>query len=98
MRPSCLRPGVYAAKTVCLPPVALVDPKEMGFAIQLLQVGLRMKATTNGPEIWGTEVGDDDAAEMMVASMPQALSNRFVARAGWIVPPIRTFTGERLWF
>lgn len=75
-----------APQTVSLQPVAPVDPKEMSFAIQLFQVGLRMKAMMSSPKIWGIEVGDNDAAQTMIASMPGALGHRFVAREGWIVP------------
>lgn len=72
--------------TVCLPPVAPVDPREMSFAIELFLVALRMKATIIGPKTWGIEVGSQDSAQAMVDSMPQSLRTRFVARGGWIVP------------
>lgn len=73
-------------QTVSLPPVAPVDPKEMSFAIELFLVALRMKATVIGPNIWGIEVDDNDAPQKMIDSMPQALSKRFVAHSGRIVP------------
>lgn len=75
-----------APQTVSLPSVAPVDPKEMGFAIELFLVALRMKAAMTGPKIWGIEVGDHDAAQKMIDSMPEALSHRFMAQSGRIVP------------
>ncbi len=45
-----------------------------------------MKATMSSPKIWGIEVGDNDAAKMIIDSMPQALKERFMACEGWITP------------
>jgi len=58
----------------------------MGFAIQLFQAGMRTQIPMSNSEVSGIEVGDNDAAQMMIDSMPEALSKQFVARDGRVAP------------
>jgi hypothetical protein len=67
-------------------PVDPINAKEMAFAIQLFQSGLRVKIPMQNPENWGINVGDNDVAQMMIDSMLEGLGQRFVAREGRISP------------
>ena len=71
-------------QALLLGPAAPVNPKEMSFAIQLFQAGMRIQIPMSNSEVSGIEVGDNDAAQRVIDSMPEALSKQFVARNGRI--------------
>jgi hypothetical protein len=64
---------------------APVDPKEMDFAIQLFQAGLRMKIPVSVSEL-GVDFCDNAAAQTAIDDMPEAVGLRFMAQEGRIVP------------
>ncbi len=78
------QPG--ASEAVPLEPAAPVNPKEMGFAIQLFQAGLRMKTPMGNSEIRGIDIGDNAAAQVMIDTMSEALGKPLVAREGRLAP------------
>lgn len=65
---------------------APVNPKEMDFAIQLFEAGLRMKIPVTASETRGVDLGDNAAAQMLIDAMPEELRLRFVAQEGRIIP------------
>jgi hypothetical protein len=73
-------------EVICLGPVAPVNPKELDFAIQLFEAGLRMKIPVSVSETRGVDLGDNDAAQMLIDAMPKELGLRFVAQEGRIIP------------
>jgi hypothetical protein len=71
---------------ISLGPVAPVSAKELDFAIQLFEAGLRMKIPVSVSETRGVDLGDNAAAQMLIDAMPQDLGVRFVAQEGRIIP------------
>jgi hypothetical protein len=67
-------------------PVAPVNPKELDFAIQLFEAGLRMKIPVSVAETCGVDLGDNPAAQILIDAMPEELRVRFVAQGGRIIP------------
>ena len=63
-----------------------VNAKELDFAIQLFQAGLRMKIPVSVSEIRGVDFGDNGAAQTLIDAMPEELRARFVALEGRIIP------------
>ena len=51
-------------EAVPLTPVASVNPKEMDFAIQLFEAGLRMKIPVTVSETCGVDIGDNTVAQI----------------------------------
>jgi len=65
---------------------APVNAKELDFAIQLFQAGLRMKIPVSVSETRGLDFGDNAAAQTLIDAMPEQLRMRFVAQEGRIIP------------
>jgi hypothetical protein len=63
-----------------------VNAKELDFAIQLFQAGLRMKIPVSVSETRGLDFGDNAAAQTLIDAMPEELRTRFVAQEGRIIP------------
>ena len=63
-----------------------VNAKELDFAIQLFQAGLRMKIPVSVSETRGVDFGDNTAAQRLIDAMPEELRARFVALEGRIIP------------
>lgn len=63
-----------------------VNAKELDFAIQLFQAGLRMKIPVSVSETCGVDFGDNAAAQTLIDTMPEELRARFVALEGRIIP------------
>ena len=72
-------------ESIPLGPAAPVNPKEMDFAIQLFEAGLRMKIPVSVSETRGVDFGDNAAAQMLIDTMPEELGLRFVAQEGRVV-------------
>lgn len=66
--------------------VVPVNAKELDFAIQLFQAGLRMKIPVSVSETCGVDFGDNAAAQALIDAMPAELRALFVALEGWIIP------------
>ncbi len=73
-------------ESIPLGPAAPVNPKEMDFAIQLFEAGLRMKIPVSVSETRGVDFGDNAAAQMLIDTMPEDLGLRFVAQEGRVIP------------
>ena len=70
-------------------PLGAADPvnaKELDFAIQLFQAGLRMKIPVSVSETCGVDFGDNAAAQALIDAMPEELRARFLALEGRIIP------------
>src|SRR5579863_2409446 len=63
-----------------------VNAKELDFAIQLFQAGLRMKIPVSVSGTLGVDFGDNAAAQTLIDAMPEQLRTRFLALEGRIIP------------
>jgi len=73
-------------EAIPLRPAPPVSPKEMDFAIQLFEAGLRMKIPVSVSETRGVDCGDNATAQKLIDAMPEELGGKFVAQEGRIIP------------
>jgi hypothetical protein len=80
------RPPPNLPEVIPLGSAEPVNPKELDFAIQLFEAGLRMKIPVSVSETRGVDFGDNAVAQTLIDAMPEELRARFVAEEGRIIP------------